>query len=104
MLTDKLMKDLVCDAVKCGLNQRYPKWTFGWVINYNPQDGVVQLTVPLPSKNLSSIRVSLRGCDYMYKWLDRVQLMFPKMHRYLSGFDAPTEEFHDQIDWSDSSL
>jgi hypothetical protein len=100
VLTTKLQKTLVEDAVKDSLLKRYPTFTRPLLIDFNIHDGTVKITSHLKNGNWCIVISSLRGCTEMYKWLDSFHREFPKFSAMMCGDYEPVEEFNRDIDWT----
>jgi hypothetical protein len=100
MLSHKLEKSLVEGAIQNALMRRYKKVISGFLLDFNVQDGVVNITTTLPNGNWCGIKSSLRGFDELYKWLDSIAETHPKFNEFLMGWYAPTEQFGKDIDWT----
>ena len=100
MLTETFIKTLVEDEVKKGLLLRFNASSLAAevYVKYCKQRGQVELMFPLPSKAIGGFSSSLRGCDYIHEWLNRLEVQNPTFCKYLRGEYVP-KEFNDQNTW-----
>jgi len=79
MLNFNLKKTLVEDAVREGLALRFPAVIMLPNVTYNPMSGVVKLLAATPGSEgkFVSVKVSLRGLDYIHSWLNRLERQQP---------------------------
>lgn len=93
LISNKLIADLLTDAIKTGIHQRYSEETHPFMITIGLDGNVKVFWTANDTDDKShwqSLVVSIRGCDHIYKWLDR--LSAEVMHQNLSGnrpFSAP---------------
>jgi len=99
MLTEKLLKDLVTDAFKEGFNRRFNRHTRPVVFEYNAFSGVMKVTFTLKNGNWTSVVVSLRGIDYMYKVMDRLEESFPAVCKSFHDNQLLDYEYHKDTPW-----
>jgi hypothetical protein len=87
MLNETLIKRLVEAEVQKGLLLRFKASSLAAevYVKYNEQRGQVELMFPLPSKAIGGLSSSIRGCDYIHEWLNRLEVQNPNFCKYLRG-------------------
>lgn len=99
MLTATLMKDIVTDAFKESFYRRFPNNTQIFSFDYEPSTGTMKVSFSLENKNLSSVVVSLRGEEYMYKVIERFEKCYPELTDLFRANKKPDYPYHKDTPW-----
>jgi hypothetical protein len=92
-LSTKLVEDLLVDAIKDGIHQRYAEETSPFMVSVSLDGNVKIFWTANDSDGKShwqSLVVSIRGCKYIYAWLDRLSAEIMRQNlAYKRPFSAP---------------